>query len=73
MVKQDHPDDFKNPNKSKSSSVEAGGELSTDTSKEGTYDSLPPDAKAACDDFVKSGFMSREDYVKTYEFEEGGQ
>jgi hypothetical protein len=38
-------------------------------SKAETYDNLPADAKAACDDFVKQGFMKREDYVKQY-FEE---
>lgn len=31
-----------------------------------SYDSLPADAKAACDRFVKQGLMTKEDYVKDY-------
>jgi len=71
-VQEDFPDEFTNPNKSKASGVEAGGQRGT-TSKAGSYENLPPDAKAACDGFVKDGFMSQEDYVTNYEFEEGGQ
>ncbi len=71
-VQEDFPDSFKNPNKSKAGSVETGGQRAVQ-SKEGTYDSLPPDAKAFCDSFVKEGFMTREQYVETYEFDEGGQ
>jgi hypothetical protein len=31
-----------------------------------SYESLPGDAKAACDRFVKQGLMTREEYVKDY-------
>ena len=68
-VKEDNPDKFKNPAKAAASAVEGGGQLSTGNSKEHTYDDLPPDAKKACDDFVKQGFMSQEDYLSTFEFE----
>lgn len=34
-----------------------------------SYDNLPADAKAACDKFVKQGLMTREDYVKDYDWE----
>jgi len=71
-VEEDFAEEFKNPNKSKSSGVEAGGQRAVQ-SNAGNYDSLPPDAKAACDDFVKQGFMTREDYVSNFEFDEGGQ
>lgn len=30
------------------------------------YDSLPPEAKQACDMFVKQGLMTREEYLKQY-------
>jgi len=69
-VKEAFPDDFKNPNRSNANSVEDGGQISTGDSKEHTYANLPADAKKACDGFVKEGFMTREDYVAEYEFEE---
>ena len=69
QVKENFPEEFTNPNKSKSNGVEAGGQRSTTNSKEASYDALPADAKAACDDFVSQGFMSRDEYVKNYEFE----
>ena len=68
-VKEDNPEEFKNPAKAAVSAVEGGGQLSTGNSKEHTYDDLPADAKAACDKFVKDGFMKQEDYVSTYEFD----
>lgn len=36
--------------------------------KKQTYENLPADAKAACDRFVKQGFMTREQYVADYEW-----
>jgi len=68
-VKSTFPDEFTNPNKSKASAVEDSGKPASD-SKAQSYDNLPPASKAACDDFVKQGFMTREDYVKTYEWED---
>ena len=38
------------------------------SSKKQSYDNLPPDAKAACDKFVKQGFMTRESYVAEYDW-----
>ena len=69
-VQEEFPEEFKNPNKSKPNSVEASGELSSTTSKDKGYKNLPADAKAACDQFVKEGFMTREAYVENYEFED---
>lgn len=66
------PEDFSNKNRSKPNSIETGQARAVISEKK-TYDDLPADAKAACDDFVKQGFMSRDDYVGTFEFEEGGQ
>ncbi len=68
-VQEDNPDEFKNPNRSKPTGVETDGQVSTVDSKDQTYDNLPAEDKAACDGFVKQGFMSQEDYVKTYEWE----
>jgi len=69
-VKEAHPNAFENPNKSRANTVENAGQLSTTNSKDHTYDNLPPDAKSACDKFVKDGFTTREAYVETYEFED---
>ena len=69
-VKEDFPEEFTNPNKAKGNTVEDGGQLSTGSSKEHTYENLDAEAKRACDDFVKGGFMTREDYVKQYEWED---
>ena len=34
-----------------------------------SYDNLPPEAKAACDKFIKSGlFKSKQDYVDMYDW-----
>jgi DNA repair ATPase RecN len=69
-VQEDFPEEFENPNKSKASGVEEPGQLSTADSKVKTYENLPTDAKAACNDFVKEGFMTREDFIKQYEWDE---
>ena len=68
-VHDNFPEEFKNPNKSKANAVDEGGQKGSKDSKAKTYDNLPADAKAACDDFVKQGFMTKEQYVSSYEFE----
>jgi DNA repair exonuclease SbcCD ATPase subunit len=35
-----------------------------------SYDSLPGDAKAACDRFVKQGLMTKEQYIESYDWSE---
>lgn len=66
------PDRFKNPNRKKKSSVDAGGDTRDGGgSKKGkTYADLPADAKKVCDGLVKDipGYK-KEEYVKDY-FEE---
>ena len=53
----------KNPMDSGTGSTTGG----TGSNKKESYESLPPDAKAACDDFLKSGLIkSKEEYVKNY-------
>jgi len=68
-VKETFPEEFKNPKREAANAVESGGTVSTTNSKAQTYDNLPDDAKRACDDFVSQGFVTQEDYVKTYEWE----
>ena len=69
-VREDFPEEFENPNKARANSVEAGGQLSTEGSKEHSYESLDAESKAACDGFVKDGFMTQKDYLATYEWED---
>ena len=69
-VKEAFPEDFKNPNRSNANAVEDGGERGKTNSKKHSYDNLDATAKRACDEFEKQGFMTREDYVKNYEWEE---
>lgn len=67
-VKAFSPDQFGNPNRDKPGTVETATEKAASKSK--SYESLPPEARKACDSFVKQGFMTQEDYVKTFEWEE---
>ena len=70
-VKARFPEKFENPNRKRANGVEDAGEIETKDSKQArTYENLPADAKAACDDFVSQGFISKEDYVKSYEWDE---
>lgn len=38
------------------------------STKKKSYETLPAEAKSACDKFVKQGLMTREEYVKDYEW-----
>lgn len=40
------------------------------TKSKRSYDSLPTDAKAACDRFVKQGLMTKEQYIESYDWSE---
>jgi hypothetical protein len=68
-TKKEFPDKFGNPKREQASSVAEPGAPPTRQKKGKTYDDLPPEAKAACDKFVKSipGYK-REDYVKDYDW-----
>lgn len=69
QVRETFPDEFQNPNRRRSGSVETGSEVVLD-SKDRTFDNLPKDAKVAYAQFKKDipGF-SKEDYVAAYEWE----
>ena len=68
-VKNKFPENFKNPNREKVGAVEgAGGEGNEiGGGKKQIYSNLPPEAKAACDMYVKDipGF-TKEQYCKDY-------
>ena len=68
-VKDTFPEEFKNPNREKASSVETDGS-SKGGSKAKTWANLPADAKAAAIRFENDipGYK-REDYVAAYEWE----
>jgi hypothetical protein len=48
------------------SPVEAAAPSSPNNKNDKGYASLPPEAKAACDDFVKQKLMTREEYVAIF-------
>ena len=64
-VQEDFPDDFAPPARRQAPSVESGGEERRSSRAKG-YADLPPDAKQACDQFVRSGLLTREQYIKDY-------
>jgi len=68
-VKSEFPADFSNPRQSGANGVEEGGETKTSNSKAHTYENLDAEAKSACDRFAANGLMTKEDFVKTYEWE----
>jgi hypothetical protein len=68
-TKKEYPDKFGNPKREQASSVAEPGAQTTTRKKGKTYDDLPPDAKAACDKFVRTiPNYKREDYVKEYDW-----
>lgn len=67
-VKEEMPHKFEDGRK-RVSSVEGSSTARSVSGKKRTYDNLPADAKVACDDFVKRGFITREEYVKAYSWE----
>jgi hypothetical protein len=64
FVKRAFPEKFTNPNRAKPSPVE-GNPAGRRSGGKG-YTDLPPEAKQACDRFVKQGLMKREEYCKDY-------
>lgn len=66
-VKKEFPDRFTNPRRSDASAVSSGNDTSGSGKKGRNYSELPPEAKLACDKFVKQipGY-TRDQYVKEY-------
>lgn len=67
-VKKLFPDKFKNPKKDNPPEVEAGRSSPQRQSKK-SFAELPADAKRACEQFVKEGVMTKEQYLDMYEWE----
>ena len=67
-VKERYPEKFGGGRRSAPSAVESGQGQPRSGSKKQTYENLPADAKAACDKFVKQGLMTKEEYVKDFEW-----
>jgi len=69
-VKEDNPEEFKNPKKTTPQGVEDEGGDSGSSKGTKTFKDLPADAKAQCKEFVADGFMTTADYVSQYEFDD---
>lgn len=63
-LKEKFPQLFENPARKQAAPVEGGQSAPKPRGK--TYTDLPAEAKAACDDFVKRGLLTREVYVRDY-------
>ena len=70
QVKEQFPEEFKNPNKSNATAVEDGGQKGSGSSKERTFENLPPDAKKAFEGFNRDFGLKKEDYLANYEWDE---
>ena len=70
-VKENFPEEFENPNRSKPGTVESGGDKGVTDSKAKTWGSLPAEDKAVANRFIKDipGF-TKEAFLETYEWEE---
>lgn len=70
-VQRRYPEKFENPLRDTPSSVAAPRGTPPSRAPKHSYENLPPDAKKACDKYVKSipGY-TREEYVKAYEWDD---
>ena len=69
-VKEVFPQKFSNPNRQNQTVVDTGAPTTPSKSKK-TYNNLPADAKALCDQNVKDGlYKTKEEWVKVYYEEE---
>ena len=66
-VQTDHPSFFQNAARTRPVAVGTGSiESDPRPNRKRTYADLPVEARIACDQFVKKGFVTRESYVKDY-------
>ena len=70
VLAEEFPNRFGSKKSPTSSRVEsgAGRQSRGSNSNAQTYDNLPPEAKAACDRFVKQKLMTREQYLADYDW-----
>jgi len=70
-IKKMHPEKFTNVRRERISSVESVSSA-TGLPKKGNshaYENLPAEAKAQCDKWIKSGLLTKEQYIRDYEWE----
>lgn len=65
-VKETFPHKFANAKRAAAPAVEGAGAVASAGKGAKTYASLPADARAACDKYVKAGLMTKEQYTKEY-------
>jgi hypothetical protein len=69
VLSEEFPGKFGKSKSSPRSPVESGsGRASRGSSGSRSYDNLPPDAKTACDKFVKQKLMTKDEYVTSYDW-----
>jgi hypothetical protein len=70
VLAEEFPNKFGGKKQSPSSRVESGSGRAgrSGSSNAQSYDNLPPEAKAACDRFVKQKLMTREQYVADFDW-----
>lgn len=67
IVQTNHPELFQNPERTRPNAVTGGDDSRPGNRTRGkTYADMPADARAACDGFVKKGFLTKEAYVRDY-------
>jgi hypothetical protein len=68
-VKEAHPDKFINPARKTASVSSSSDGRSPSPTKKKSYNDLPPEARQACDKFVKQKLMTQEQYISEYDWE----
>ena len=71
-IKELYPDKFENPKRKEAAPVGSGdGTNNTGGGNSGKrgYNDLPPEARTACDMFVEDGLLTKEEYLKEYQWE----
>lgn len=67
-VKRAAPDKFENPARSNSTVATSSDNRVAGGKKKKGYNDLPPEAKAACDKFVKQKLMTQDQYLAEYDW-----
>lgn len=68
-VKTRFPEKFGNPNRQQPSDVFSGSDSPPAAKGKRSFADLPQDAKAACNKFVKQGWLTKDEYLATYNWE----
>jgi DNA-binding transcriptional MerR regulator len=68
-VKESMPEKFTNQNRSTAAVGTSSDGRTPGTKKKKGYNDLPPEAKSACDKFVKQGLMTQEKYITEYQWD----